>query len=1370
MAINSTLSFTDKAAAFSVAAAYGISQKVVNTWNPYLIRTPRVLVPIQVDALVVRPQQPAETWADCALKPAPQQTAPVTRYDILPTPFAELPQTRASGVYLHWALPDALTQGAADGDTVTFPAAPDRWLILRMYPSPGVIVREQSLQSGGLRAVRGWVLRAGDKLPVPIDLDSFTEGPPTDDAVTNPLSVLGTGDVAWAAYYDNCVNRLAFYDDLSDVGEGPFSYLVCGWYSNPTQDPLGSQDVHSLTDFNAKMEQLQWQLTEGELDESIEHARKYIVAARGMGLRSNLFTADTAYNDSITNNAAAVGYAVSDAPSSMPEFDPGGEAIGSYTTDGSWWPNATLMHGSIVAIGWPGIGWPGNENGLLSGESGGPPAASAINVAVGNTLTEALAALIAQHNNRPDEARILEAFLLSSLSDLEQPDGRARLDALLQATSFASLDGGFTQETINIPAMPDTPPPLPNPVQPGPGVFPQSVAATSFHQTAFSSGLFNENTVKLGGQVAVEHSVPIESERETVFEGDMAFALNSVSRPTAQAQIPAHTEVVRRALPRLFYPSEPVILIEGAGRTFKYGADTRFSQDNTLACRLTGFCVTEISCSIPILPGQPSVPNRPSVKGEDVLERGIENGSVPPECEDLLRETVILDPSAAVNLAQAALTVVAPFRVLSADATIKQQTPPTTQTTPPTATQIDQVATSFAVEQTAWWATRDPRFDHAPLISKSGIFGTLPAAFAIAPPVRPWNPIHLDWKIEYIPSTNGVADWALGEIDYSTDPTTAPPAPDPGSTQQPGPNGQNPPANPPGSFVLSGRAHLTGGAAATAAASLRQAMTQAQAAGGVTNLAPNTTSSFHSQYAQLALTAYANMADKIKVNITQSASAPTGDIPAVDRSTLQDILDTLDSMDVLCGATDNFVRQMRGGYPSDGTSGPTDNSIPTPFVALRAGFMRILRLRLVDSYGQFLDLVGSSDTAILNSANLIESEPLQTDSRPELLALPPRFTSPSRLWFRYMAADGSENEANADISPVCGYLMPNHLDGDLEFFDTDGSNLGFVTPDPQAGVIWEDAPGVPSTVGQSPTRAIPNAFAAGVAQGLLQWGLADATNTGLPEDALSAALRIIDSTLWAVDPFASSTDEHLSLLIGHPVAILRARVRLEVQEPIHPELINTHAVSLRLGAIPQWQDGLLGYFINDDYTRLYCADAAIAGFAREVGPGRGFLQQANLVPDYYQTFSDDLGVNVIVGDTPVTHPYVDGSGLMTIQPNQEVSLTLLVEPHSVVHATTGLLPRKEIGMRREWIAAALAAISPTFRFGPLLVDPKTLRMPVPNEVHGTWSWDHRADITTWTEDPIVNSTQDAFLRPDPASGTEGWLRMVPPPPAGTSKS
>jgi hypothetical protein len=1311
MAVNSKLSFTDQVAAFSAAAAYGITQRVVNTWNPHLLRTPRVLVPVQVDALVIRPGQAASPWADCALKPHPG-TSDVTRRDLLPAPFAELPTARAGGIYLHWALPDALTRGSADGDTATFPAAPDRWLVLRMSPAT----------DGQRRAVRGWVLRSGDASPVPIDLDSFTDGAPSQDAVDNPLTVLGQGDVAWAAYYDNVVNRLAFYDDVSGIRSGPLAYLVCGWYSNPAQDPLGDTDVKSLTDFNNKMTQLQWQLAAGELNEAVNHSRNYILGASKLGLPMVQARVSLA-NDVVAANANTINYVASDAPPSFPPVDAGGEALGPYTTDGSWWPDATLFHGSVVAIGWPQLGWPGNESGLLSGEQGGPPAASSIAVAVGNTIPEALAALVAQKNQSPDEARILEAFLLGVLPQLNEANGRATVDAALHANSFASLDGGFTTEQLWIPQMPDTPPPLPKPVTPNPGVFPRQ-GKVAYQEQAFQSGAFTATFVQPPGKAKAQTFVAKQTVRESQFlKGGLIAAISGVTTPTVQQPIAGHYQTVRRALPRYYFPSEPVILIEGAARSFKHGSDDRFSQDNTLTCRLTGFVVTELSCNA--ITGQP---NRPSIQGQDVLDRGIENGSVPPECEDLLRETVLLDPGSAVVLAQASQ----PVNTAS--------------------TLTSQVARNLTVEQTVWWATRDPNFDHAPLTALSGIAGTLPAAIAVSPPVKPWNPLHLDWKLEYLPSANSVKDWTLGELDYA-----------PNSDALPATNNGN---DGNGGLVLQGRAHLTGGSAATAAASLRRAMDQALAAGGAANLTPNLVSRFHSILAQTSLLRYAALPADLKATITNANPAPAGEIPPVDRGPLQDILTALSSMDVLSGALDSFTQGLRGGYDPDGKSKPADDSTPTPFVALRAGFVRILRLRLVDCFGQFLDLAGSSDTANIDLSQLIESEPLQVPQNTGMVALPPRFTSPGRLWFRYMSADGTETEANDTVSPVCGFLVPNHLDGDLEFFDAAGTNLGVVRPDPDAGIVWEEAPGQPSTVGQSPERAIPNTFAAGIARGLLRWGLADATQDDLHEDALSALLRIIDSTLWAVDPFGHTGDEHLSLLIGHPVAVMRCRLRLEVNEPIHPELLNTISVAIRLGAVPDFQDGLLGYFVNDDYTRLYCADAAVAGFARQVGPGQGFLQQANLVPDFYQTFSNDLGATVTEGNSPVTHPYVDPSGVLAIQLNQEISLTLLVEPQTVVHASAGLLPSKDIGMRRNWVAPGLALLSPTFRFGPVLVDPLKIRMPVPTGgIQGNWSWDHRSSITQWSEDAVVNATQVATLSPDPISANEGWLRLKPVAPS-----
>ena len=112
-------------------------------------------------------------------------------------------------------------------------------------------------------------------------------------------------------------------------------------------------------------------------------------------------------------------------------------------------------------------------------------------------------------------------------------------------------------------------------------------------------------------------------------------------------------------------------------------------------------------------------------------------------------------------------------------------------------------------------------------------------------------------------------------------------------------------------------------------------------------------------------------------------------------------------------------------------------------------------------------------------------------------------------------------------------------------------------------------------------------------------------------------------------------------------------------------------------------------------------------------------------------------------------------------PNQEVALTLLVEPHSLIHATPGLLPRKEIALLRDWTAEALKKLSPTFRFGPVLVDPKRIRMPVAGEAHGSWSWSHRTDVTRWADDPVVNSTSDANLPQDAVKGSEGWLKLTP---------
>ncbi|MBZ5602681.1 MAG: hypothetical protein LAO79_10280 [Acidobacteriia bacterium] len=1289
---------------FALAAAHNITERTIATWNPFMVRTPRVLVPIHLDVMMVR--QDGETWANC-LMTEPDPTAGLQqRRDLLPDPFSELQQARPRGAYLHWALPDALTHGTSDGSTGSFYAIPDRWLVLRLSPS---------LQTGARRAVAGWVIRSGDKTPTVTPLDQWIETGPSPDAVKNPLTALGHGDPAWSAYYDNVVNRLGFYDDLSGIRSGPIAYIVCGWYADPSLDPLADPKIKSLADFDARMNSLLWHIDDGEFSEALVTVGDRIKAANLAGLATLEYSGITA-NPAIRRTAVATkapynfGVAERMIGSTPAPLDPSGHPVGgSYTTNGAWWPQGSFYHGSVVGIGWPGVGWPGAPNGILGtppqrpgeegGEFGGPPAASSINVAVGNTITEALAAIVARVNQSPKEAQMLEAYLLGALSEVDKADGQAHVDALLHAASFATRDGGFVTEQIQQPPMPDLPPAKPAPVTPDPGVFAnQQHSVSSFGQFKGSEVLSNA----VGIAQPIRNSSPVNVKEATIVKGRLSDVIHAVfPTPHPPAPQPAKTITVQRALPRFFQPADPVVLVQGAARSFKHGGDGRYSSDGKLICRLTGFCVTETACMA--FSGQPI---RPSVTGDDVIERGVENGSVPYECEDILRETVLVDPGSAMAAAQASGA---------------------------TGAAIANVANRFMVEQTAWWAARDPRFDAAPLVAHSGIRGTLPSPIAINLPVRPWNPIHLDWEIEYVASPGGTSDWSLDEIDYITQ----------GLPEAPG-------------IVLRGRAHLTSGAASTAAQAVRTALQQAASSAGTGPLSVRGPERFYSGLAQIMLMHLDSLTE------TLVATDTTG----VNRTPLDDIISALDNMDVLTGAMDNFHTRLRGGVTGDGVT--TANPVPTPFVPIRAGFLKIRRLRLVDGYGQFVDLAGSSDQQNADPNQIITTAPASVPNAPGVAAMPPRLTSPSRLWFRYLKVGDDTHDADATTGPVCGFVLPNHLDGALEFFDATGANLGEIRPDAQAGIVWEDAPGTPSTVGTDPSRAIPNSKLAGIAQGLIQWGLSDAMVAGAREDALSALLRTVDSTLWSVDPFGHTGDEHLSLLVGHPVAVMRARVRLEVDEPVTPDPVNMSRFPLRLGALTHWQDGLLGYFVNDDYTTLYCADAAAAGFAREVGPNRGFLQQINLVPDYYQQFSNDLGAGVTEGNSPVNHPYVDASGLLWIAPNQDYLLTMLVEPQCVVNATTGLLPRKEIGMRREWIAAALAQISPTFRFGPLLVDPKRIRMPVASEIKGTWSWDHRSDVATWAEDPVINSTADPILPPDPAEGTEGWLKLGPPAPDSTS--
>jgi hypothetical protein len=288
-------------------------------------------------------------------------------------------------------------------------------------------------------------------------------------------------------------------------------------------------------------------------------------------------------------------------------------------------------------------------------------------------------------------------------------------------------------------------------------------------------------------------------------------------------------------------------------------------------------------------------------------------------------------------------------------------------------------------------------------------------------------------------------------------------------------------------------------------------------------------------------------------------------------------------------------------------------------------------------------------------------------------------------------------------------------------------------------------------------------WAAGVVQ-------ADATARNDPatppdaDSALSALLRGIDTTLWSVDPLGSTGTAAVAGLVGRPLAVVRAVLRLDVlpdtddvsfprgapdrarRQKAFVEAAR-HSVAVRLGELTRTDDGLLAFAVDDDYERLRLVAPEVREQAREARRRAGRLVASAALPP----------------TSPITHPYVSGPTDVSIHPGQEIRLTLLLSPGGKVHVTSGVVPRKGLALARDWFQSALERLSPSFRVGPVLVDPTGVRMPRVTGLGDGQVFTRRVSPLTWRDDPILAASQTALLPDDPAGLQEGWIRVVPKP-------
>jgi hypothetical protein len=272
-------------------------------------------------------------------------------------------------------------------------------------------------------------------------------------------------------------------------------------------------------------------------------------------------------------------------------------------------------------------------------------------------------------------------------------------------------------------------------------------------------------------------------------------------------------------------------------------------------------------------------------------------------------------------------------------------------------------------------------------------------------------------------------------------------------------------------------------------------------------------------------------------------------------------------------------------------------------------------------------------------------------------------------------------------------------------------------------------------------------------------------------------LRAIDTTLWTVDTFASLGSEHVAGLVGRPIAVARVQLRLELRPEDDLDLsdaaraaerltaeqaLASVAFPVRIGELTRTDDGVLGFFVDDDYSRFRLVDKVVAALASESGRSRGqlgLLGKADGLP----------------AKEAITHPYVVGDGegdTLYVHLGQTVTLTILMHAAGRAHLTTGILPRKALALARDWVGPGLAALAPSLRTGPVLVetdlaDEAQVRLPKVSVFGQNQAFLWRDTPATWRTDAILAATQTALLPDTPAEFREGWIRVVPETGEGT---
>lgn len=426
---------------------------------------------------------------------------------------------------------------------------------------------------------------------------------------------------------------------------------------------------------------------------------------------------------------------------------------------------------------------------------------------------------------------------------------------------------------------------------------------------------------------------------------------------------------------------------------------------------------------------------------------------------------------------------------------------------------------------------------------------------------------------------------------------------------------------------------------------------------------------------------------------------------------------------------------------------------PSNFQGVREGQFAFSRLVVIDRFGQAIEIVSSSNHDSYRPIIAKGLKPKKTVLPVEpsrFIQMPPRLLQESRLNFDFVDSNDDNKiiHLHDQMNPICGWILPNHLDQGLSVYDESGNCLGeicLVESDVQEKIVhWQPVP-------ESQYTTLESLYSKYEHLGKFLMSLQEKGS----QEYLNL-LKVIDESLWTINPLGNYDDLNLSVLIGRPLAIVRAKIQFELFgqplsdpswnktfNPVRPDFLENN-FSLRLGNVNLHQDGLIGYFLNNNYGQFYATHS---------------LVKKNVE---------------LLAESPYIQPVGDGNYIgLTFEKESCAYVTMLVDPRGSVHAYSGILPMKSLIIPDEYIDPALKNMNVTFRIGPILTEIQRgmkdkiedtnqqferIRLPIPAEKNGIWSWIEQ-DQSGWVAMETKRTDQNAKLNDSKPTLRMGWLKV-----------